>query len=83
MPSAVDVVKTRIQIDPELSRHSLLSGGRKIVASEGPTVCVIIILPDQSGLRRPFTGLSVGPPHWFWTHSRRVSSTGWSQIRWL
>ncbi|KAG8819953.1 hypothetical protein FRC17_010292 [Serendipita sp. 399] len=33
----IDVVKTRIQIDPELARHSLLSGGRKIVASEGPT----------------------------------------------
>ncbi|KIM25761.1 hypothetical protein M408DRAFT_25880 [Serendipita vermifera MAFF 305830] len=33
----IDVVKTRIQIDPELARHSLLSGGRKIIASEGPT----------------------------------------------
>jgi hypothetical protein len=41
---AIDVVKTRIQIDPELARHSLLSGGRKIVASEGPTVRVILIL---------------------------------------
>jgi solute carrier family 25 phosphate transporter 3 len=29
-------VKTRIQIDPELARHSLLQGGRKIVAAEGP-----------------------------------------------
>ena len=34
--SAIDVVKTRIQIDPELARHSLLSGGRKIVAAEVP-----------------------------------------------
>jgi solute carrier family 25 (mitochondrial phosphate transporter), member 3 len=34
---AIDVVKTRIQIDPALSRHSLLSAGRKIVASEGPS----------------------------------------------
>jgi solute carrier family 25 phosphate transporter 3 len=33
---AIDVVKTRIQIDPALARDSLLSAGRKIVASEGP-----------------------------------------------
>jgi len=32
----IDVVKTRIQIDPALSRDSLLSAGRKIVAAEGP-----------------------------------------------
>ena len=32
----IDVVKTRIQIDPALARHSLLSAGRKIVAAEGP-----------------------------------------------
>jgi len=31
----IDVVKTRIQIDPALARHSLLSGGRKIIAAEG------------------------------------------------
>lgn len=34
--TAIDVVKTRIQIDPALKGHSLLSGGRKIVAVEGP-----------------------------------------------
>ncbi|EJD50988.1 mitochondrial carrier [Auricularia subglabra TFB-10046 SS5] len=34
--AAIDVVKTRIQIDPSLARHSLLAAGRKIVASEGP-----------------------------------------------
>lgn len=33
----IDVVKTRIQIDPALTKHSLLSAGRKIVAAEGPT----------------------------------------------
>ncbi|KAH8114745.1 mitochondrial carrier [Phellopilus nigrolimitatus] len=33
----LDVVKTRIQIDPALARHSLLAAGRKIVAAEGPT----------------------------------------------
>ncbi|CAL1712879.1 unnamed protein product [Somion occarium] len=32
----IDVVKTRIQVDPALSRHSLLSGTRYIVANEGP-----------------------------------------------
>ncbi|CCM03561.1 uncharacterized protein FIBRA_05697 [Fibroporia radiculosa] len=32
----IDVVKTRIQIDPALKNHSLLSGGRLIVAAEGP-----------------------------------------------
>ncbi|KAL7423949.1 Delta(24)-sterol C-methyltransferase [Cryptotrichosporon argae] len=31
----IDVVKTRIQIDPALKGHSLLSGGRHIVAHEG------------------------------------------------
>jgi len=33
----IDVVKTRIQIDPALARHNLLSAGRKIVVAEGPT----------------------------------------------
>lgn len=33
--SAIDVVKTRIQIDPALSRHSMFAAGRKIVAAEG------------------------------------------------
>ncbi|CCA67672.1 probable phosphate transport protein MIR1 [Serendipita indica DSM 11827] len=32
----IDVVKTRIQIDPALARDSLFSGGRKIIAAEGP-----------------------------------------------
>ncbi|KAH8104701.1 mitochondrial carrier [Cristinia sonorae] len=31
----IDVVKTRIQVDPALAKHSLLSGGRVIVANEG------------------------------------------------
>ena len=33
---AIDVVKTRIQIDPALSKQSLLAAGRKIVTTEGP-----------------------------------------------
>jgi len=32
----IDVVKTRVQIDPELKGFSLLKGGRFIVANEGP-----------------------------------------------
>ncbi|KAG8700156.1 hypothetical protein FRC09_006143, partial [Ceratobasidium sp. 395] len=32
----IDVVKTRIQIDPALAKDSLLSGGRKIIMAEGP-----------------------------------------------
>lgn len=31
----IDVVKTRIQIDPALSKNSMLTAGRKIVAAEG------------------------------------------------
>lgn len=33
---AIDVVKTRIQIDPALTRHSMFAAGRKIIAAEGP-----------------------------------------------
>jgi hypothetical protein len=33
--TAIDVVKTRIQVDPALKGHSLLSGGRLITANEG------------------------------------------------
>ena len=35
--TAIEVVKTRIQIDPVLARHSILSGGRLIVTKEGPS----------------------------------------------
>jgi len=34
--AAIDVVKTRIQIDPAMKGKGLLSAGRAIVASEGP-----------------------------------------------
>lgn len=33
--AAIDVVKTRIQIDPALKGNSMLVAGRKIVAAEG------------------------------------------------
>jgi hypothetical protein len=35
-PLAVDVVKTRIQIDPTFKGLGILSGTRKVIASEGP-----------------------------------------------
>jgi len=35
LDSAIDVVKTRIQIDPALHRNSMFTAGRKIVAAEG------------------------------------------------
>jgi solute carrier family 25 phosphate transporter 3 len=36
LTKAIDVVKTRIQIDPALKGKSLLTAGRSIVAAEGP-----------------------------------------------
>lgn len=35
MMTPIDVIKTRIQIDPALSRQGMLSAGRQIVAKEG------------------------------------------------
>ncbi|KAI9451400.1 mitochondrial carrier, partial [Russula earlei] len=45
----IDVVKTRIQIDPALARHSLLSGGRLIVAKEGPSALLTGFGPTAVG----------------------------------
>jgi len=45
----IDVVKTRIQIDPALARHSLLSGGRIIVANEGPAALLTGFGPTAVG----------------------------------
>ena len=45
----IDVVKTRIQIDPALKGHSLLSGGRKIVAGEGPAALLTGFGPTAVG----------------------------------
>jgi solute carrier family 25 (mitochondrial phosphate transporter), member 3 len=47
--TAIDVVKTRIQIDPALARHSLLSGGRLIVAKEGPSALLTGFGPTAVG----------------------------------
>jgi solute carrier family 25 phosphate transporter 3 len=48
-PTAIDVVKTRIQIDPALARHSLFSGGRLIVAKEGPSALLTGFGPTAVG----------------------------------
>ncbi|OBZ71704.1 Mitochondrial phosphate carrier protein [Grifola frondosa] len=45
----IDVVKTRIQIDPALARHSLLSGTRYIVAQEGPAALLTGFGPTAVG----------------------------------
>ncbi|KAI0246133.1 mitochondrial carrier domain-containing protein [Lactifluus subvellereus] len=45
----IDVVKTRIQIDPALARHSLLSGGRLIVAKEGLSTLLTGFRPTAVG----------------------------------
>ena len=45
----IDVVKTRIQIDPEMKGLSLISGGRKIVAAEGPSALLTGFGPTAVG----------------------------------
>jgi len=45
----IDVIKTRIQIDPALARHSLLSGGRYIVAKQGPSALLTGFGPTAVG----------------------------------
>jgi len=45
----IDVVKTRIQVDPALAHHSLLSAGRKIVAAEGPSALLTGFGPTAVG----------------------------------
>lgn len=35
-PTAIDVVKTRIQIDPALKGKNMITAGRSIVLNEGP-----------------------------------------------
>lgn len=45
----IDVVKTRIQIDPKLKGYGLLSGGRTIVAAEGPKALLTGFGPTAVG----------------------------------
>jgi solute carrier family 25 phosphate transporter 3 len=46
---AVDVVKTRIQVDPKLARHGLVSGARSIIASEGSSALLTGFGPTAVG----------------------------------
>lgn len=45
----IDVVKTRIQIDPDFKKQSLLSGGRKLVAAEGASALLTGFGPTAVG----------------------------------
>ncbi|KAI0688900.1 mitochondrial carrier [Earliella scabrosa] len=45
----IDVVKTRIQVDPDMARMSLISGGRRIVAQEGPSALLTGFGPTAVG----------------------------------
>jgi len=45
----LDVIKTRIQVDPELKGQGLLSGGRKIVATEGAAALLTGFGPTAVG----------------------------------
>lgn len=48
-PPAIDVVKTRIQVDPSMARLSLLTGGRRIIAQEGPAALLTGFGPTAVG----------------------------------
>ncbi|KAI0297722.1 mitochondrial carrier [Russula brevipes] len=45
----IDVVKTRIQVDPAFARQSLLSGGRTIARKEGPSALLTGFGPTAVG----------------------------------
>ncbi|KAI0345996.1 mitochondrial carrier [Trametopsis cervina] len=45
----IDVVKTRIQIDPKYKGHSLLSGTRYVISSEGPKALLTGFGPTAVG----------------------------------
>lgn len=48
----IDVVKTRIQIDPSLKGKGLLSAGRSIVAKAGPGALLTGFGPTAVGYAR-------------------------------
>jgi len=49
----IDVVKTRIQIDPAFKRLGIVSGTRRIVASEGPSALLTGFGPTAVGYLVP------------------------------
>jgi hypothetical protein len=78
---AIDVVKTRIQIDPALKGHSLLAGGRKIVAAEGPKVDAP--RPCIHTENRLLFLCFIGPHDGLWSYSCWVSCPRRREICWL
>jgi solute carrier family 25 (mitochondrial phosphate transporter), member 3 len=49
MTTPIDVVKTRIQVDPSLRGKGLLSAGRSIVSAEGPAALLTGFGPTAVG----------------------------------
>ena len=49
MPSAIDVVKTRIQISPSYARLSIFSGTRHLIATDGPAALLTGFGPTAVG----------------------------------
>jgi solute carrier family 25 (mitochondrial phosphate transporter), member 3 len=49
MTTPIDVVKTRIQVDPSLKGKGLLTAGRTIVAAEGPAALLTGFGPTAVG----------------------------------
>lgn len=47
--AAVDVVKTRIQIDPTYRKFNILTGTRHVIATEGPTALLTGFGPTAVG----------------------------------
>lgn len=47
--TAIDVVKTRIQVDPSFKSHSLISGTRHIISAEGPRTLLTGFGPTAVG----------------------------------
>ncbi|KAL4251781.1 mitochondrial carrier family protein [Abortiporus biennis] len=60
----IDVVKTRIQVDPQLARQSLLSGGKYIVKNEGATALLTGFGPTAVGYLVQGGGKFAGYEFW-------------------
>ncbi|KAI0789773.1 mitochondrial carrier [Abortiporus biennis] len=60
----IDVVKTRIQVDPKLARQSLLSGGKYIVKNEGAAALLTGFGPTAVGYLVQGGGKFAGYEFW-------------------
>ncbi len=78
----IDVVKTRIQVDPALARQSLLSGGRYIVSREGPKALLTGFGPTAVGyLVQVRLKMQISRPYGFLTFKHHVP--GWCKVLWV